>query len=68
MISAISKKIASGIGALKRTRPFITTNTAIQLYHALIEPHFDYCCSIWDGLGENHSMEVQKFRTELSGS
>ena len=36
-------KIASAIGALiKRIKPFITTSTAIQVYHALIQPHFGY--------------------------
>jgi hypothetical protein len=34
----------------------------IRLYHALIQPHFDYCCSVWDGLGENRSMKVQKLQ------
>ena len=51
-IRKLCKKIASAIGALKRIRPFITTNTAIQVYQSLIQPHFDYCCSVWDGLGE----------------
>ena len=51
-INEISKKIASAIGALKRSRPYITKNTAVQVYQALIQPHFDYCCSVWDGLGE----------------
>ena len=47
----ILKKIASAIGALKRIRPYITTNTAVQVYQALILPYFDYCRSVWDGLG-----------------
>jgi hypothetical protein len=34
----------------------------IKLYHALIQPYFDYCCSVWDGLGENLSMKVQKLQ------
>ncbi len=34
-------------------------NTAIQVYQALIEPHFDYCCSVWDGLGETLSSKLQ---------
>ena len=50
-IDEISKKIASAIGALKRIRPYITTNTAVQVYQVLIQPHFD-CCLVWDGLGE----------------
>ena len=36
------------IGALnyKRVRPFLSVKTALQIYHALIRRHFDYCsCS-----------------------
>ena len=49
-IENIFKKIASAIGALKRIRPYVTTDAAIHVYRALIQPHFDYCCSVWDGL------------------
>ena len=49
-VSEIAKTISSGIGALKRLRPFISEDKAILLYRALIEPHFDYCCPVWDGL------------------
>ena len=59
-IEKICKKISSAIGALKRIRSFITTKTAIQVYSALIQHHFDYCCSVWDGLGETLSMKIQK--------
>jgi hypothetical protein len=37
-------------------------NTAIQVYQALIQPHFDYCCSVWDGLGETLSSKLQKLQ------
>ena len=50
-IEKVCKKISSAIGALKRIRSFITTRTAVEVYFALIQPHFDYCCSVWDGLG-----------------
>ena len=60
------KKIASAIFALKRIRPYITTNTAIQVYQALIQPHFDYCCSVWDGLGETLSCKLQKLQNRAA--
>ena len=41
------KKISKAIGALKRVRPFISVKTALQIYHALIRPYFDYCSSVW---------------------
>ena len=46
-IDALSKKISSAIGALKRIRRFISEHTALQIYQALILPHFDYCSSVW---------------------
>ena len=52
IIHKISKKILSAIGALKKARPFISCKTAVQVYTALIQPHFDYCCSVWDELGD----------------
>ena len=65
-IDKISKKIASAIGALKRIRPYITTNTAVQVYQTLIQPHFDYCCSVWDGLGETLSCKMQKLQNRAA--
>lgn len=47
-IDNILKKIPSGIGAFKRVRQFINT----RIYQALIELHFMYCCSVWDGLSQ----------------
>ena len=52
----LCKKIASAIGALKRIRSCISMNTAIQIYQALIQPHFDY------GLGETLSSKLQKLQ------
>ena len=47
-VEEICKKVSSAIGALKRVRPFISKETAIQIYNALIMPHFDYCSPVWD--------------------
>ena len=37
-------------------------STAVQVYNALIHPHFDYCCLVWDGLGETLSTKLQKLQ------
>ena len=47
-IEEISKKTSSAIGALKRIKPFISETTALQIYQALILPHFEYCSPVWD--------------------
>ena len=37
-VEEVCKKVSSAIGALKRVRPFIPKETAIQIYNALIVP------------------------------
>ena len=54
--------VSSAIGALKRVRPFISKETAIQIYNALIMPHFDYCSPVWDCLIGYLSDKLQKYR------
>ena len=49
-VDEISKRISSGIGALKRLRPFVSSDTAKKIYDSLIQPHFDYCHTVWDGI------------------
>ena len=45
---------------LKRVRPFISMHTAIEIYKGLIEPHFDYCSVVWNGLSQQLSEKLQK--------
>ena len=61
-VNETAKIISSGIGALKRLRPFICEDTAILLYRALIEPYFDYCCPVWDGLSNELANKLQKLQ------
>ena len=61
-----SKKISSAIGALKRIRPFISESTALQIYQALILPHFDCCSSVWDELNATLSDKLQKLQNRAA--
>ena len=56
-VDEICKKVSSAIGALKRVRPFISKETAIQIYNALIMLHFDYYSPVWDCLSGYSSSE-----------
>ena len=62
----ICKKVSSAIGALKRVRPFISKETAIQIYTALIMPHFDYCSPVWDCLSGYLSDKLQKLQNRAA--
>ena len=41
---------------------FFSMHTAIKIYKGLIEPHFDYCSAVWDGLTQQLSEKLQKLQ------
>ena len=45
----IANKVKACTATLWRCRSFITLDLAKDLYSSLIEPHFVYCCSHYDG-------------------
>ena len=61
-----SKKISLAIGALKRIRPFITIDVANKIYKAIIQPHLDYCSTVWDGLGVTLLDKIQKLQNRAA--
>ena len=65
-VEDICKKVSSAIGALRRVRPFISKETAIQIYNALIMPHFDYCSPVWDCLSGYLSDKLQKLQNRAA--
>ena len=65
-VDEISKKVSSAIGALKRVRPFIPTDVAVQIYTALILPHFDYCSPVWDSMSGCLSDKLQKLQNRAA--
>ena len=50
------------VGALKRVRPFIPTDVAVQIYNVLILPHSDYCSPVWDCMSGYLSDKLQKLQ------
>ena len=60
------KKIAAAKGGLKRVRPIISTASATLIYQALIQPHFDYCSSVWDGCSAKLSNKMQKLQNRAA--
>ena len=51
----ICKKICSGISAIGRVKPYVSKETLVLIYYALVRPYFDYCCEVWDVFGETQS-------------
>ena len=65
-VDEISKRISSGIGALKRLRPFVSLDTAKKIYDSLVQPHFDYCCTVWDGINNKLTEKLQKLQNRTA--
>ena len=62
----LCKKVASGIGALKRIRPFVNSNTLQMIFSSLIQPYFDYCSVVWDGCGTTLAGKIQKLQNRAA--
>ena len=65
-VDEICKKASSAIGALKRVRPFISTDVAVQIYNTLILPHFDYCSPFLDCMSCYLSDKLQKLQNRAA--
>ena len=46
-VNNLCKKIAAGIGVIKRSRAFVPFDTLQYMYSSLVQPLFDYCIEIW---------------------
>ena len=65
-IRHISKKIASCIGTLKRSRSFVPFETLLCIYNALVQPHFDYCSVVWGNCNKSLSIKLQKLQNRAA--
>ena len=62
----ISKKIASSIGTLKRSRSFVPFETLLCIYNTLVQPHFDYCSVVWGNCNKSLSIKLQKLQNRAA--
>ena len=56
------KKVSSGIGAIRRLKPYVTHETLVSVYYALVQPYFDYCCLVWEPIGATLSNRLQSLQ------
>ena len=65
-ITTISKKISSGIGAIKRIRAVVPRGTLLMAYNAIVQPHFDYCSSVWGDCAKGLADRLQKLQNRAA--
>ena len=40
-------KVSRAIGPLKYCKNFVSMETLENIYRSIVEPHLNYCCSVW---------------------
>ena len=48
-INFIAKKISSNLLLLSKLRDYLSTEHIVQFFKTYIQPHIDYCSTIWGG-------------------
>ena len=61
-INAISKKISSGIGSIKRINHCVPPATLHNIYHGLVQSNFDYCSVVWGNCAKTLSDKLQRLQ------
>ena len=51
-INFIAKKISSNLWLLSKLKDYLSTEHRVQFYKAYIQPHIDYCSTIWGGTSQ----------------
>ena len=65
-IKELCRKLSSAIGALRRIRSLISQSTTEQIYNASIQPYFDYCAPVRDGLSFYLCEKLQKLQNRAA--
>ena len=65
-VNNLCKKIAAGIGVIKRSRAFVPFDTLQYMYSSLVQPHFDYCSEIWGCCNKTLSTKLQKLQNRAA--
>ena len=65
-IDMMCKKASSGIGAIKRIKPFLPVHTLESIYKSLVQPYFDYCSPLWDTCRKLLKDKLQTFQTRAA--
>ena len=62
----ICKKISTGLGAIRRVKEYVDKKTLLSIYHAIIQPYFNYCCEVWNVFGETQCARLQKLHNRAA--
>ena len=47
---------------MRQIRDFVPVDALKKVYYAIIQPHFDYCSSVWDNCNKDSKEKLQKLQ------
>jgi len=61
-IASVSKKVSSGLSIMRKIKPFVPISSLLIIDQSVVEPYFDYCSTVWNGIGDNIADKLQKLQ------
>ena len=61
----IAKKISSNFWLLSRLKDYLSLEHRVQFYKTYIQPHIDYCSTVWKGTAYSTMTESKGYKSML---
>ena len=65
-ITLLQTKISRSLSFLKYAKKFLPLKILNLIYKGVVEPHFQYCCSVWGNCGESKKNVLQKLQNRAA--
>ena len=65
-IRAVSAKVSRAVGFLKYSKQYLPLSAVKTLYTSIVEPHFQYCCSVWGCCNAAEIQLLQKLQNRAA--
>ena len=65
-IKSVTEKVSRAIGFLKFAKHFLPLSVVKNLYTSIVEPHFQYCCSVWGCCNSTDILQLQRLQNRAA--
>ena len=65
-IKNIQGKVLRALGLLKYAKRYAPLDRLNSMYKGIVEPHFNYCCSVWGSCGTTRLNKLQKLQNRAA--
>ena len=65
-IKYVASKVSRAIGFLIHAKSLVPSTTLINLYKYIVEPHFQYCCSVWGRCSSTEKNRLQRLQNRAA--